>query len=151
MRTAFRILKAARIDRAFTGEGAAKLGGRWNSVGTRVVYLASSRALGALELLVHLDSATLPSSFVCIPVSFQGSMVETLDPSLLPSNWHASDAPRLQALGDEWIASRRSLVLEVPSAVIPQESNFLLNPHHPDFRRVAVHPPESFQFDPRLK
>lgn len=116
-----------------------------------MVYLASSRALGALELLVHLDSATLPSSFVCIPVSFQGSLVESLDPSLLPSNWHAPDVPRLQVLGDEWIASRRSLVLEVPSAVIPQESNYLLNPQHPDFRCVTIHSPESFQFDPRLK
>lgn len=150
MKTAFRILKAARIDRAFTGECAAKVGGRWNSVGVRVVYLASSRALGALELLVHLDSVTLPSSFVCIPVSFQRRLVETLDHSLLPSNWSAPDAPRSQALGDEWVASKRSLVFEVPSAIIPHESNFLLNPQHPAFQLVTMRSLESFQFDPRL-
>lgn len=151
MITAFRILKASRIEGAFSGIGAAKSGGRWNSPGVRAVYVSSTRSLSVLETLVHLDSGTLPLSFVCIPVSFRLDQIEVLDRRALPKRWMDPGALELRAIGDEWLGSRRSLALQVPSAIIPQEFNFVLNPEHPKFSTIIQKSPEDFRFDPRLK
>lgn len=151
MITAFRILKEARIDSAFSGAGAAKNGGRWNRIGVPVVYLSSTRSLSVLETLVHLDSASIPLSFVCIPATFRKDQVEVLDLTRLPKNWTDSGVHELRNIGDEWLSSKRSIALQVPSVIIPQEVNFVLNPEHPEFSTIIRHGKESFCFDPRLK
>lgn len=148
----WRIVKSARTATAFDGEGARLFGGRWNSPKTPMVYTAQSQSLAALELLVHLGAAQLLLSCSSIPVDFDPAWVEPVDPAALSPDWRAYPPPKaLQVLGDQWIAEERSAVLQVPSALIPEELNFLLNPNHPDFARVTIGPPTPFQFDPRLK
>jgi len=138
---AYRIVAPRWAPTAFSGEGARKFGGRWNSPGKPVVYLADSRALAALEMLVHL---TTPGSrakpYVLIPVAIPGDLVEGV--ARMP------DHP--VATGDSWLASNRSPVLRVPSIVIPEESNYLLNPRHPEFPKIGIEAPASFRFDARL-
>jgi RES domain-containing protein len=126
-------------------------GGRWNSPGTRVVYTAESQSLAVLEMLVHLDSAEILTTYVLLEIEIDASRIVTLDKAKLPKNWRTDPVPeKVQALGDAWIATGASAVLRVPSALVPGESNFLLNPDHSDFPRLTVHKPLSFQFDPRL-
>jgi RES domain-containing protein len=152
MPTGWRIVKTARLATAFDGEGARLHGGRWNSPGTALVYTAESQALAALELLVHLQSSQLLLSFSAVPASFDGRSVEALDPGRLPRGWRRYPAPpALQQIGDRWAAELRSAVLQVPSAIVPDERNFLLNPAHPDFKKIRIGPPAPFEYDARLK
>jgi RES domain-containing protein len=145
---AWRIVKWKHSGSAFDGEGARLYGGRWNSAGTRMVYTSASRSLAALETLVHLNPPVL-FDFVIIPVAFERRWVETLKD--LPPNWREEPPVRSgQVTGDVWVREKRSLVLEVPSAVMPGEFNFLLNPTHPDFRKLVIGEPEPFTFDRRL-
>jgi len=148
----WRIVKAALAPTAFDGEGARQYGGRWNSPGTAVVYTAQSESLAALELLVHLGSSELLICYSTIPATFDDALVEILDPARLPADWTSAPAPAaLQQIGDQWAAAQRSVILRVPSALVPNESLFLVNPAHPDLARVAIGSPTPFQFDPRLK
>jgi RES domain-containing protein len=149
--TAWRIVKARRVAGAFDGEGARVEGGRWNSPGTPLVYTAQSAALAALELLVHLGRGSILLAYVLVPCTFDAALVSRLDRSRLPRNWRSYPAPpELQTIGDEWIKGGTSAVLEVPSAVIENDSNYLLNPHHRDFRGIRILEPQSFEFDLRL-
>jgi RES domain-containing protein len=149
--SAWRIVKAKHQSSAFDGEGARLAGGRWNSPGLAMIYTAQSAALAALEMLVHLESRSLLSSYVLIPCSFQRRLVLRLDRTRLPARWRAHPAvPQLQLLGDAWLKNGLSAVLEVPSVIIRSESNCLLNPVHPDFASIDIGPPEPFDFDVRL-
>lgn len=153
MPAAWRIVKATRARAtAFDGEGARRHGGRWNSPGVRIVYTAESASLAALELLVHLQASRLLAAYALLPARFDEALVETLVTRGLPPRWKEYPAPvALQEIGDRWARGRRTVVLRVPSAVMPVESNFLINPEHPDFRRIAIGAPEPFAFDPRLR
>ncbi len=149
---AYRITQGKYAKTAFDGEGARLYGGRWNSVGTPIVYVASSLSLATLELLVHLeDYALLEDRYVSIPVSFSERWVEEIAMESLPPGWNrpSLDTPA-QELGDRWIAEARSMALRVPSAVTPGEHNYLLNPRHPDFAKVTIGDATPFALDPRL-
>lgn len=147
----WRLVKARLSAHAFDGEGARRYGGRWNSPGTKMVYTSQSAALAALELLVHLNNSAVLASYVLFSAQFDDRLVTTLDHSRLPKHWRTFPAPRaLQALGDQWIKSRASLVLAVPSAMVDGETNFLINPEHPDIGVLAISPPKRFEFDQRL-
>ena len=151
MITAWRIVKAKHLPAAFDGEGARRAGGRWNSPGRAMVYTAQSAALAALEMLVHLNSGALLSSNVLIPCSFQKRLILRLERTRLPPKWRAHPAvPQLQMLGDAWLRNGLSAVLDVPSVIIGSESNYLLNPVHPDFASIDVGPAQPFDFDARL-
>jgi RES domain-containing protein len=151
MPVAWRIVKASRAATAFDGEGARLYGGRWNSARHALVYTAENVSLAALELLVHLQESSLLASYSLLSARFPASLVRKIERSALPAKWNAYPAPlRLRELGDAWIASGKSAVLEVPSAVVPAEKNYLLNPAHPDFRKIALGAPTRFAFDPRL-
>ncbi|HEX8464027.1 MAG TPA: RES family NAD+ phosphorylase [Abditibacterium sp.] len=151
---ACRIVKTKRAASAFDGEGARRSGGRWNSVGTRIVYLGGSIALCALEVLVHLDDASLSAAYSFLPLSFPASCVAVPGKNgvaPLPPNWSQIPAPIECALyGDAWIASNSSLILRVPSVIVPWESNYLLHPAHPDFSLAKIGAAQSFAFDARL-
>jgi RES domain-containing protein len=150
MATGWRIVKS-RYAAAFDGEGARLYGGRWNSPGTRMVYTSSSISLAVLEVLVYLQKANLLSSYSLISASFDDAFVERLERSRLPDGWRTYPAPsELQRIGDEWVQSQGSAVLEVPSVIVERESNYLLNPAHPDFSSVVISEPEPFTFDERL-
>ena len=147
--SAYRIVKTRRAASAFTGDAARRFGGRWNRVGTRMIYAAESRSLAALEVLVHLEGPA--RGFSLIPCEFPDSLIEVLPLSALPADWRSAPPPRtLAAIGDSWVTRGSSAVMAVPSAIIPQERNYLLNPAHPEFAQVTIHPAEAFPFDQRL-
>ena len=148
---AWRIVKSKLAATAFSGDGARKFGGRWNSPGAPVVYLAGSTSLAILEMLVHLNAPELLHRYVLFEITFNPSLLVAVHPSSLPKNWRKSPAPpALQKIGDTWANSNTSALLQVPSAIVPTEFNYLLNPHHPDLKKITVHPKFPLRFDPRL-
>lgn len=141
-----------RRHAAFDGEGARLAGGRWNSPGIAVVYTSESLSLAALELIVHADSTLLPGDLVSIEAELpEGVSLRRLEIADLPRTWRRHPAPdALARVGNAWARSGEGMALSVPSAVVPNDHNVLLNPGHPDFRRIRVGRPESFSLDPRL-
>jgi RES domain-containing protein len=141
-----------RAHAAPDGEGARRHGGRWNRPGTSIIYASASAALAGLEYLVHLDPEDAPSDLVLIPADVPSCLaIKELRAEKLPAGWRSLPASEaLAQIGSEWARSLASAVLSVPSAVIPVERNYLLNPAHRDFRRVTFGPARSFSFDPRL-
>jgi RES domain-containing protein len=150
MARGWRIVKESHASTAFDGEGAWRYGGRWNSPGTRVVYCSANLSLAALENLVHLNPP-LAFKYVAIQLEFDDRLIETVDSKRLPVDWN-EEPPPLSSMefGDRWVNERRSAVLALPSAIIPSETNFLLNPAHKDFRKIIIRKPVGFSFDHRL-
>jgi RES domain-containing protein len=143
---AYRICRAryARLD----GEGAKLVGGRWNSAGRPMVYLAESVALAVVENLVHRSRKDFPVGYVCIEADIPDTIGIASERDLRAKlELHALSS---WAIGDWWMDAGLSAVLKVPSAVVPREHLYLLNPTHPDFARIIVQPPAMFHFDPRL-
>lgn len=116
-----------------------------------MVYTAQSQALAALEIVIHLDSAELLKQYVVIEVEMDASLIIRVDLNDLPRNWRADPPPgSVREIGDAWANKGRSVVLQVPSATVPAECNFLLNPRHSAFPELRIGKPTSFQFDSRL-
>jgi RES domain-containing protein len=152
MITGWRIVKTRYTSSAFDGEGARLYGGRWNSPGTRMVYTAESISLAILEMLVHLDDSNTLSSYSLCSAQFDEPLVTSIKINELPPNWREYPTlPRLQQIGDQWIKSQASVVLRVPSVVVETESNYLINPSHPDFSLVKLGKPKPYEFDSRLR
>lgn len=151
MITTWRITKRKFAQAAFSGEGAELAGGRWNSPGTRVVYTSSSISLAMLEILVHLQKSRVLSAYLVIPARFQNRHLKRLDGENLPQDWdaHPPSTPA-QTLGDRWVEDHPSLVLEVPSVIVPLETNYLINPAHPAFEQIEVGDPLELPLDARL-
>jgi RES domain-containing protein len=137
---AWRISRAAFAD--LSGTGARLYGGRWNSPGRALIYAAETAALAVLEVRVHLDLTPdlLPDDYVLTGIAIDGPDIEALD--TLP------EAP--QAIGDEWLAEARSPVLRVPSFIVPESFNLLINPAHPQAAGLKVASQRPFRFDARL-
>jgi RES domain-containing protein len=150
MTEAWRIVKEKHFATAFSGEGAAETGGRWNSRGVPVVYTSCTKALAALETLVHLNPPVL-FMYVVFRIKFSDSLLETLPFRAVPADWQAEPPPAsTKAIGDFWAKEARSAVLALPSVIVSSEINYLINPAHPDFRKISIGKPETFSFDPRL-
>jgi RES domain-containing protein len=151
--TAWRIVKAKHKKRAFDGEGARITGGRWNKIGIPMIYTADSLALAALEIIVHLPKQELLKKiFSSIPVEFDAGLVITLNPADIPKDWDSFPPPEsTQNIGSEWALKKRSVVLKAPSTVIREEFNYLINPAHPDFKKLSIGSPAKFVFDARIK
>ena len=148
----WRICKERYAESAFDGEGAKRVGGRWNSRGLRLAYASENLSLATLELLVHLELEDSPPEMVAVPALVPGELgVETLEPADLPTDWRRVDGhPELKARGNSWLSSQATPLLKVPSAVIPEEYNVLVNPEHPAFEAIDVGLPQPFDFDARL-
>lgn len=147
--TAWRTTRRAYAEAAFTGEGAAEHGGRWNRKGTPAVYLSSSRALSVLEVLTQVRGPEDLAGYVLVPATFDAG--DVAEPDALPADWRALPSPRsTREVGAAWVASRSSLVLRVPSVVLPAEPNYVLDPAHPAAGSVAYGDPEELEVDPRL-
>ena len=150
MPEAWRIVKQKHAATAFSGDGAAKTGGRWNSRGVPVVYASSTKSLAALETLVHLNPP-VPFKYVGFRLQFDAALIERVPLNRLPADWRVEPPPpSTKAIGDAWARGVRSAVLALPSVIIPGESNYLLNPAHPAFKKISIGKPERFAFDPRL-
>lgn len=150
--TAWRITTRRYAESACSGAGARLEGGRWNRKGVPIVYTAESLALGALEIIVHLpDEALLYTEYVRIPVTFDSRNVNRLTLDDLPSDWNSHPpSESTQKIGTDWAQENRSLIMQVPSSVIPEESNYLINPSHPLFGSLEIGDSAPFRFDPRF-
>ena len=129
---------AQSVEDMLSGEAARRYGGRWNSPGRPAVYLGDSLALAAMELLVHLESADVLGAYRKMPVYLPERLVMHIEAAELPTGWETASRTTTRAIGDRWLAEARSAVLQVPSAVVLGESNFILNPAHPDMRFVQA-------------
>jgi RES domain-containing protein len=150
----FRIVREKYLDTALSGRGVQlSKGFQWNSYGTPMVYTAESRSLAALEVAVHLDFTEdlLTDRYLVeieVPVELE---ILTLPVSDLPKGWDAKPPGRVsQHIGYEFINGNAAPVLRVPSSIIPQEFNFLLNPAHEDFSQIKISKRVRFGFDSRL-
>ncbi len=134
------------------GEGAHRAGGRWNAPGTPVVYTAAHLSLAALELLVHVNPDRLPDDLMTYGIEIpQRIATEHVSAGELPDGWdRRTEAPALRRLGEAWAQDQEAAVLSAPSAVIPEERNYLINPRHPGAVEVQVVRQRPFAFDPRL-
>ena len=135
----------------FDGEGSFLFGGRWSSIGTRVCYAATHRSLAILEYRVHIDLALLPDDLVIATLEIPDDIAVAPTPTL-PENWKEYPAPAsLRKIGDRFIAEAQSALMLVPSVLVPQENNVMLNPLHPDARRmIRQRRLVPFLYDPRL-
>jgi RES domain-containing protein len=151
----WRITDAAYVATAFTGEGAAAVGGRWNSRGTKVVYASANLSTAILEILVHVDPTNAPTTLRKIPIDVPDKLArETIRVTDLPKDWTRYPAnPLLARMGDDWVARNKTALLFVPSVVVESddEPNALLNPAHADFAKLKIGKPVPLLFDSRLK
>jgi len=148
---AWRIVGVQYKDDAFSGEGARLRGGRWNSKGTTMVYTAGSLALASIEIVVNLPGPKLLEEFFRIPVHIPPILISDLPLDKLPGDWNSRPvSPAIRAIGDRWVKKKKSVVLKVPSVVVPEEYNYLLNPTHPDFEKITIGSSIKYRFDPRL-
>jgi len=134
------------------GEGARRYGGRWNERGTALVYTSETASLAALEYFVHLDPEDAPPDLILIPADIPASVVvRYVRAEELPSDWRSVPGPdALARIGTAWAQSLDTAVLSVPSAIIPEERNYLINPAHSAFRDITFGSARPFSFDPRI-
>ncbi len=149
MREGWRIVREEHVRSGFSGEGAAKFGGRWNSRGVRMVYASASVSLATLETLVHLNPRE-SYRYKLFHLEFDETLLRFHE-GVLPEDWRIEPPPTsTRIIGDQWVRGLLSPILCVPSVIVPQENNLLLNPDHPDFKRIRIGKPLAFAFDPRL-
>lgn len=146
----YRIAKCNYVT-DLSGAGARLYGGRWNSVGRPMVYLASNRSLAVLEVLVHLSPAIFPGGFCLAAFAVPSDSIIELQPGELPHNWQDILSPnQLKKTGDNFLKQQKGLLLKVPSAIVPEEFNYLINPLHPDAQNIKLIKQQPFSFDERL-
>ncbi|OCX50757.1 RES superfamily protein [Mucilaginibacter sp. PPCGB 2223] len=147
----YRLSKQQYIN-DLSGRGAELTGGRWNSKGIPVLYTAESRALAAIEIAVHIPLGILPSNYhlatIQIPDIERAARINIED---LPSRWDAHPFIKItQQVGDNFVKANKHLLLQVPSATVKGDHNYLINPRHADFSKVKIIGIEPFEFDSRL-
>ncbi len=147
----YRIAKSS-YSTDLTGLGARLYGARWNRKGTAMIYTSKSRALAALEFLVHLPLSLAPPGLKIVSLQIPDkTAIEEISLSDLPADWRTYPAPpQLAELGSAWLKTNKTLLLRVPSVIIEKEFNILINPGHPDMKLVTIVKTEDFKFDDRL-
>lgn len=148
---AWRLVPSQFARQAFDGEGARLFGGRWNHEGNPAVYLADSLALAALEYFVHLGTAHSKLDLRAFKLSIPPKLIQQIKLRDLPENWRHFPAPEAtKDFGSHWLSTGKFAVLQLPSVAIPVESNFMLNPIHPDFKKIKIELAQKFSFDSRM-
>ena len=135
-----------------SGYGAEKSGGRWNSKGIPVLYTAASRALAVVEIAVHMPLGLIPVSYFLTVIELPDDVTMIAVPiTELPVNWNRNPFIKAtQSIGDKFIKDNNALILQVPSASVQGDYNYLVNPHHHDFENVHIKSSTAFEFDLRL-
>ena len=148
--TAWRVVKRGHAAKdPFSGEGAKKYGGRWNSPGIPMVYTSDSIALATLEIYIHMDHQSDFGKFVIFPARFDTALVT--EPENIPPGWDTYPVSDVSMkFGDAWAKQGKTPVLKVPSAVVPFEFNYILNPLHPDFEQIQIKESFPYFLDTRL-
>jgi RES domain-containing protein len=133
-----------------SGEGAKLYGGRWNSVGVPALYTTENISLAALEILVRTDKHLIPLSYYLIRIEIPGSIEPfQIEAVKLKKQWK-DDIAYTRWMGDEFLKANDLLFVKVPSAIIEEENNYILNPLHSDFKKIKIKSVYSFRFDKRL-
>lgn len=147
----FRIAREKYI-RDLSGEGARKYGGRWNKKGDAVLYTSTHESLAALELLAHINLQLMPNDLQVLILSVPDELDSIqITQKQLHNNWRDYPAPvKLAEKGSKWISANKTLMLRVPSVIIPGEENVLLNPRHPQMQQVHIQKVRKFSFDSRI-
>ena len=151
--TIYRLTKAKYADTAFDGIGSLRSAGRWHQTGIPVVYASDAPASALLEIVAHAEAASLLGhAYVLFTIDLAPERhLLTLEPEAWPADWRALDWPAsTQRIGTRWFEDRDSVVLQVPSAIVPQQHNYLVNPRHPHFEELKIKGPTPFEIDPRL-
>ena len=150
--TVFRLGKQVYRDQLFSGQGGLYASGRWTPRGRPVVYTSGSISLAVLEYTVNYRRrGWVPATVLGRALIPAGVRVEAVSIDELPTNWFAASPPsQLQMLGGEWLERGETAVLKVPSAIVTEEWNYLLNPLHTDFRKLRLSAPKTFNFDQRV-
>ena len=137
------------------GVGAKTTGGRWNRKGVALVYSASSRALACLETIVHLSAGGLPLNRYLVRIDIPDEVWaarQRYTEQTAPVGWDALPAGKVSLdIGDQWVRTAASCILEVPSTIVPEESNILINPAHPDAQRIGAVKVRKWHYDARIK
>ena len=147
----YRIDREKRRHDLLSGKGAQEYGGRWNPIGTKAVYTAQHISLAYLEVVMHLNIASdLPDDRILLHIEIPDEL-EVIKVSRLPKDWNTLPYNRkTQDIFTRFCSDHKAAVLQVPSAVVPKEHNFIINPLHPDFEKISVKKVEKFSFDERL-
>ncbi|HEY8782917.1 MAG TPA: RES family NAD+ phosphorylase [Mucilaginibacter sp.] len=146
----FRIVKCSYAN-DLNGTGARLYGGRWNSEGKPAIYLASSRSLAVLEVLVHLPSLMIPDDYCLVEIEVPDNSITDTPIDSLPDGWKDVSPPlALRQIGDEFLKKQEHLLMKVPSSIVPMEYNYLLNPLHQSIKKVKILKKLTFDFDARL-
>lgn len=145
-------LSKEKYKNDLSGKGAEIAGGRWNSKGMAMIYTGQSRALCTTEIAVHSPLGIIPSGYWIVTIEFPDSIdILEIDPAVLPADWKTFPHPHsTQVIGDDFIKSGKYLVIKVPSAAVPGDFNYLINPAHSLFSQVKINSSEPFEFDERL-
>ena len=145
-------LSREKFSASLSGIGAAIKGARWNSVGIEMIYTASNRSLAMAEVAVHLSLATLPDDYMMITLHIPDDISMTrLNTDDLPTDWNKFPHPSTtQNIGDNFISENLYCVLQIPSSVTEGDYNLLINPYHPEFKRIKIIDIRKFVFDQRL-
>jgi RES domain-containing protein len=148
----FRVLREAYAHTPFDGEGAYRYGGRWSSPGTRLVYTSEHQSLAMLEYFVHLDPEDAPDDLVLATADIPDNVSrERIRAREMPTHWRETPAPpELAQIGDDFVNKAGACLLLVPSALAVNENNWLINPQHAEFRKIAVNATEPLRYDPRM-
>lgn len=151
----FRIEREKYLENTLNGIGASMSEGyRWNSMNTKIVYTAESRALAILEVAVHLDlSEDLPQDRYYVAIEFpDDTVIQEVNLKDLPDDWDTKPPTLVtQIIGDDFVKYNEAALLKVPSSIVPQEFNYLINPNHPDALKIKILSTEKIIFDARLK
>lgn len=152
MTRVYRVLRKKYARHPFDGEGAYRYGGRWSSPGTRLSYTSEHQSLAMLEYFVHLDKDDPPDDLVLAIAEVPDSLIrERIKVRNLAANWRESAAPaELARFGDEFAQRQEHCLLLVPSVFAPREHNWLINPEHPDYKRIVMKGFEPLNYDSRM-
>jgi RES domain-containing protein len=147
----YRLTKKS-FSTSLSGTGAAKAGGRWNSKGTEIIYTSESRSLSMLEKYIHLPPGIIPKDFVMMNIDIpEETSMKCIDVKTLATDWKDDfQIPNVRKIGDDFITKNSVCILKVPSALVPGDHNYLINPAHPDFANIRIVSIDEFPFDDRL-
>ncbi len=152
MTRVYRIVRKAYSKTPLDGQGSFLFGGRWSSPGARIAYTAEHLSLAMIEYFVHIDASDPPKDLVLIAADIPSGVSRIVRTAgELPRNWRQFPAPpALAAIGDAFVKEGRAAILVLPSALAPSESNWLINPLHPEFSQIQILRRRPFQYDARF-
>ena len=145
-------LSTSKWSKVLSGKGAALKGARWNSAGTEINYTGSNRSLAMAEVAVHFTLATLPSDYMMVTIFIPDDVsIKVVQEHDLPKDWNSFPyGSATQSFGDDFINENKYCLLKIPSAVTKGDFNILINPSHPEFKKIKIILVEPFPFDHRI-